>query len=78
MEYDRIFSGFTMCKLLCGTRYYGNNFVIAYWYRLSVIFRTLNEEVCTYKKAFSMRAYLQANVGTALGAVDEESAVRTK
>ena len=32
MEYDRIFSGFTMCNLLGETRYYGNNFVIAYWY----------------------------------------------
>ena len=52
MKYDRIFSGFTMCKLLRGTRYYGNNFVIAYWYCLSVIFRTLSKEARTLKKAF--------------------------
>ena len=36
MKYDRIFSGFTMCKLLCEISYYGNNFVIAY---LSVLMK---------------------------------------
>ena len=45
MEYNRIFGDFIMCKLLRGTRYYGNSFVIAYWYCLAVIFRTLNEKV---------------------------------
>ena len=36
MEYDRIFSGFTMCNLLGETRYYDDNFVIAY---LSVLMK---------------------------------------
>ena len=39
MEYDRIFSGLTMCNLLGEIRYYGNNFVIAYWYCLSVLMK---------------------------------------
>ena len=36
MEYNRIFSGFTMCNLLGETRYYDDNFVIAY---LSVLMK---------------------------------------
>ena len=39
MEYNRIFGGFIMCKLLRETRYYGNNFVIVYWYCLSVLMK---------------------------------------
>ena len=59
MEYDRIFSGFTMCKLLGETRYYDDNFVISYWQRLLVIFRTLNEEVFTYNLACSTTLFHQ-------------------